>query len=93
MRLILHYLDEAMRLWGAGNIKPELRLAQEFLQWWRTKVGLGRVITLTDIYRNGPAAIRSASVARAVVRILMDHGWLIVAEHPKSKEAFELVAA
>jgi hypothetical protein len=93
MRLILHYLDEAMRLWGAGNIKPELRLAQEFLQWWRTKVGLGRVITLTDIYRNGPAAIRNASVARAVVRILMDHGWLIVAEHPKSKEAFELVAA
>ena len=39
LRLMLHYLDEAQRLWGAGQIKPELRLAQELLQWWRTKVG------------------------------------------------------
>lgn len=91
LRLMLHYLDEAQRLWGAGQIKPELRLAQELLQWWRTKVGPGRVITLTDVYRNGPSAIRSAAVARAVVRILMDHGWLIPGAHPKAKEAFELV--
>ena len=93
LRLMLHYLDEAQRLWGAGQIKPELRLAQELLQWWRTKVGPGRVITLTDVYRNGPSAIRSAAIARAVVRILMDHGWLIPGAHPKAKEAFELVEA
>ncbi|NBP27780.1 MAG: hypothetical protein EBU74_09265, partial [Betaproteobacteria bacterium] len=79
------------RLWGASQIKPELRLAQELLQWWRLKVGPGRVITLIDIYRNGPAAIRSASVARTVVRTLLDHGWLVPGRHPKSKEAFELV--
>lgn len=91
LRLVLHYLDEATRLWGASQIKPELRLAQELLQWWRLKVGPGRVITLIDIYRNGPAAIRSASVARTVVRTLLDHGWLVPGRHPKSKEAFELV--
>jgi len=91
LRLVLHYLDEATRLWGASQIKPELRLAQELLQWWRLKVGPGRVITLIDIYRNGPAAIRSAAVARTVVRTLLDHGWLVPGRHPKSKEAFELV--
>lgn len=92
LRLVLHYLDEAQRLWGAGQIKPELRLAQELLHWWRTKVGTGRVITLTDVYRNGPSAIRSAAVARTVVRILLEHGWLMNGVHPKAKEAFELVA-
>ncbi len=90
LQLVLHYLDEAMRLWGAGQIKPELKLAEELLQWLRTKVGPGRVITLTDVYRNGPAAIRSAAVARGVVRILIEHGWVVVGEHPKAKEAFEL---
>lgn len=91
MRLMLHYLAEALRLWGAGQVKPELKLAQELLQWLRVKVGTGRVVTLTDIYKNGPSAIRSAAVARAVVRILMEHGWVIAGEHPKAKEAFELV--
>ena len=91
MRLMLHYLAEALRLWGAGQVKPELKLAQELLQWLRGKVGPGRVVTLTDIYKNGPSAIRSAAVARAVVRILMEHGWVIAGEHPKAKEAFELV--
>ena len=91
MRLTLHYLAEALRLWGEGQVKPELKLAQELLQWLRVKVGTGRVVTLTDIYKNGPSAIRSAAVARAVVRILMEHGWVIAGEHPKAKEAFELV--
>ena len=68
-----------------------MKLAQELLQWLRVKVGTGRVVTLTDIYKNGPSAIRSAAVARAVVRILMEHGWVIAGEHPKAKEAFELV--
>ena len=49
------------------------------------KVGPGRVVTLTDIYKNGPSAIRSAAVARGVVRILMEHGWVIAGEHPKAK--------
>lgn len=90
--LMLHYLDEALRLWGAGQVKPELRLALELLQWMRTKVGPGRVITLTEIYRNGPSAIRSAAVARGVVRILLEHGWVVIGVHPKAKEAFELAS-
>ncbi len=57
--------------------------------WWIARSI--RSATLTDIYKNGPSAIRSAAVARAVVRILMEHGWVIAGEHPKAKEAFELV--
>jgi hypothetical protein len=91
LQLMLHYLTEAQRLWGAGQIKPELKLALELLQWLRTKVGPGRVIALADVYRKGPAAIRSAAVARGVMRILMEHGWVIAGTHPKTKEAFELV--
>jgi len=91
LQLMLHYLTEAQRLWGAGQVKPELKLALELLQWLRTKVGPGRVIALADVYRKGPAAIRSAAVARGVMRILMEHGWVIAGTHPKTKEAFELV--
>lgn len=91
LRLMLHYLDEAMRLWGAGTVKTELKLAQELLDWLRTKVGTGFVFVLADIYRKGPTQIRSAAVARAVIRVLLEHGWVIATTHPKAKEAFELV--
>ena len=91
LRLMLHYLDEALRLWGAGKVKTELKLAQELLDWLRTKVGAGFVFALADIYRKGPTQIRSAAVARVVVRVLLEHGWVVEAEHPTAKEAFELV--
>ena len=91
LHLMLHYLDEALRLWGAGQVKPELRLAQELLSWLREKLGPNRAISLTEIYRNGPAAIRSANAARQVMRVLMEHGWVTPAVHPRAKEAFELV--
>lgn len=31
--LIQHYLNEAVRLWGAGKVSAELKLAQEALDW------------------------------------------------------------
>ena len=92
LRLILHYLDEAMRLWGAGTVKTELKLAQELLEWLRIKVGVGCVFMLADVYRKGPTQIRSAATARVVIRILIDHGWVVAATHPTAKEAFELAA-
>lgn len=91
LRLILHYLDEAMRLWGAGQVKSELKLAQELLDWLRNKMGAGRVIALADVYRKGPTQIRSAAVARLTMRVLVEHGWVVAVEHASAKEAFELV--
>ena len=59
--------------------------------WLRDKMGPGRAIPLADIYRNGPAAIRSAGTARRVMQLLTHHGWVVAAEHPTAREAFELV--
>ena len=90
--LMQHYLAEAVRLWGAGRVSAELKLAQELLNWLREKMGPGRIIPLADIYRNGPSAIRSASAARRVMHQLIHHGWVIAAEHSTAREAFQLVA-
>ena len=90
--LMQHYLAEATRLWGAGQVSAELNLAQEVLNWLRDKMGPGRAIPLADIYRNGPSAIRSAGAARKVMQLLAHHGWVAIAAHPTAREAYELVA-
>lgn len=90
--LMRHYLDEALRLWGAGQVSAELKLAQEVLNWLRDKMGPGRIIPMADIYRKGPSAIRSASAARKVLQVLVQHGWVEAAPHPTAREAFQLVA-
>jgi hypothetical protein len=90
--LMQHYLAEALRLWGAGQVSAELKLAQELLNWLRDKMGPGRVIPMAEIYRKGPSAIRSAGAARKVLRVLVQHGWVAPADHPTAKEAFQLVA-
>ena len=91
-KLMQHYLAEALRLWGAGQVTAELKLAQEVLNWLRDKMGPGRVIPMADIYRKGPPAIRSAGTARKVLHVLVQHGWVSPAEHPTANEAFQLVA-
>jgi hypothetical protein len=91
-KLMQHYLAEALRLWGAGQVTAELKLAQEVLNWLRDKMGPGRVIPMAEIYRKGPSAIRSAGTARKVLQVLVQHGWVSPAEHPTAKEAFQLVA-
>jgi hypothetical protein len=39
--LMQHYLAEALRLWGAGQVSAELKLAQDVLNWLRDKMGPG----------------------------------------------------
>ncbi len=83
--LMRHYLDEALRLWGAGQVSAELRLAQEVLNWLRERVGPGRIIPMAAIYRLGPSATRSASAARKGLQVLVQHGWVEVAKQPKAR--------
>jgi hypothetical protein len=89
--LIQHYLNEATRLWGAGQIAAELKLAQEVLDWLRSRGDVVGAIPLADIYRNGPSAIRSAGAARKIMQVLAQHGWVAPAQHPTAREAYRLV--
>jgi hypothetical protein len=73
-----HYADEALRLWGASRVSPELRKAQLLLVWLLT-VWPAPVVSLPDIYQRGPGAIRDKASAFGAVTKLVDHGWLVSA--------------
>jgi hypothetical protein len=71
-----HYAAEALRLFGTGQMKPELLLAQRLLHWllheWKEPA-----ISLPDIYQRSLNAIRDQATARKLVATLEDHGWLV----------------
>lgn len=71
-----HYVTEALRLFGAGRVRAELREAHQLLIWllqsW-TELN----VSLPDIYQCGPNSIRDAARAGGAVAILESHGWLV----------------
>jgi hypothetical protein len=71
-----HHAAEALRLYGASRISGELIEAQRLLAWLHSETWGKPVVSLPDIYRRGPNAIRDAGRARRAVTILADHGWL-----------------
>jgi hypothetical protein len=78
IRIAQHHAAEALRLWGANGVSAELHQAQRLLAWllasWPHPV-----VSLPDIYRRGPNAIREKASAQKAVSILEDHGWLVSA--------------
>ena len=76
--LTTHYLNEALRLFNAGAVSPELARAQKLLTW--IQEDRKRDITLVEVYRFGPNEIRDAKTARATMGILEEHGWIIPLE-------------
>lgn len=75
IELTNHYLNEALRLFEAGAIDPDLSLAEKLLHWLQLRNE--SVITLIEIYQFGPNAIRNAHKARILMNILVEHGWAI----------------
>jgi hypothetical protein len=75
--LIQFYLREAQRIRLASAVKTDLLLAEKLNCWllneWKEPEDL---ISLPDIYRLGPSAIRDKDTARRIAFILEDHGWL-----------------
>ena len=76
--LTTHYLNEALRLFSAGAVSPELARAQRLLAWIQGRQK--EDITLVEVYRFGPNEIRDAKTARATMGILENHGWIIPLE-------------
>jgi hypothetical protein len=72
--LAQHYAAEMIRLKGGASITPELRQAQRLLDWWQARPDPRA--HLAEIYRLGPASLRTADAARAACRTLQDHGWI-----------------
>jgi Protein of unknown function (DUF3987) len=77
--VVKHYQSEALRLFHAGNINPDLKLAMQ-LRDWMLRSWTAPNISLPDIYQRGPNAIRDRDTALRVVSVLEKHGHLVKVE-------------
>ena len=75
IRLADYYLAEFLRLVAAGAIDPTLRQAEKLRLWLQGRPD--DLIPLRDVYRLGPASLRDSKSARAAMKILEDHGWVL----------------
>ena len=85
--LTTHYLTEAMRLFNAEFINPDLLQAQTLLDWLKNR-GESH-ISLVDIYQSGPTDVRNANEARKIMYILEEHNWVRQVEDPKILSQFK----
>jgi hypothetical protein len=72
--LAQHYQGEALRLFEAGFINPDLLLAEKVLAFVRQR---GGEVSLRCIYTLGPNAARDRATALRIMSILEKHGWVI----------------
>jgi hypothetical protein len=75
IELAQFYAGEALRLFAAGLVNPQLRLALKLLHWLNTSWNAD-VIPLVEIYQRGPNAIRDKATALRIVETLEEHHWL-----------------
>ena len=73
-----HYLGEALRLFEASEIDPDIQLAERLLLWLRSRISqISRSqVALREVYQLGPRPIRDKATALRVLSILADHGWV-----------------
>ena len=75
IELIEHYLAEALRIYASIKDSPELRLAEETLEWLSQRSE--SLFSVPDLYQRGPHAIRSAKKAKTILALLQEHGWIV----------------
>jgi hypothetical protein len=76
IELAQHHVAEALRLDAAGQVPEKQRTALRLLEWLNTTWG-EELVSLPDITRLGPNAIRSRDAAKAAVTTLVEAGWLV----------------
>lgn len=68
------YASEALRLFEAGSVSPEVIASEKALAWLQ---GRGEaVFSLAELYQYGPNSIREAATARKAISTLEAHGWV-----------------
>jgi Protein of unknown function (DUF3987) len=72
------YINEQVRLAGAAAVSLEIGNAVK-LQEWLKRTG-HRHVTARTVMQKGPYAIREAPAAKAALRTLLEHGWLVTAD-------------
>jgi hypothetical protein len=75
VELVQFYLREHVRLAGAAAVSLEIGNAVK-LQEWLKRTGR-KDVTARNVMQLGPYAIREAPVAKAALRALLEHGWLV----------------
>jgi len=97
IQLVHHYASEAQRLFMSSFTSPEIQAATKLLEWSRRQPS--KTITLVDAYQYGPSGIRTASEAKKIAKVLVNHGhWEIIPEGAvvggtHRKEAFRVITA
>ena len=84
IELAQFYLSEAKRLAEAATISAQTELAEKLRLWvfesWPSKArAMHRepgVLIPRDVVQHGPGSMRETKVAKALLQILSDHGWL-----------------
>lgn len=69
-----YFAGEALRLFEAGAVTPEIAQAEKLLAWLETWPE--PAIGLVAIYQRGPNSIREKEAAQRAVKQLEAHGWL-----------------
>jgi hypothetical protein len=72
--LAQHYAAEMLRLQGGAAVSVDLRLAAHLLAWWQGRPDPR--CHLAAIYQRGPNAIGDATIARRIIGVLEEHGWV-----------------
>ena len=99
IKLAEHYALEAIRLFDAGQVDPDLQLAQRVLDWLHSSSWESEFVSVPDLYTYGPNPVRDKKTASRIVRVLEDHRWLhLVADGAviggtKRREAWRIRAA
>lgn len=96
IELTLYYLGEALRLFNSAKADWELTSAEKLLKWIQEEAK--RYVSLPDVYQYGPNFIRTAKLARSLMLILEEHGWVkFVGPTPESgsshREVWEVASA
>ena len=73
------YASEALRLFHTGAIPPAVAQAEMLLRWLHREWGES-IVGIGHVYQRGPMSIRTKGPARAAIRILEEHGWLVAIE-------------